>query len=77
MVQVGSQKNLGRFIFLLSNFVNSQIWLNHLMEDCHLNYITKFKLKFLFKKIEVHLQFPLKFDFYIYWVSLMEILKCQ
>jgi hypothetical protein len=42
MVQVSSQKFWGCFIFLLSHFVNSQIWLNCLMEDC------QFPLKFDF-----------------------------
>ncbi len=27
--------------FLLSYIDNSQIWLNHLMDYCHFNYITK------------------------------------
>jgi hypothetical protein len=31
------------FSFLLSYLVCSQIWLNHLMNDCHFSYITKLK----------------------------------
>jgi hypothetical protein len=31
------------FSFLLSYLVCNQIWLNHLMNDCHFSYITKLK----------------------------------
>jgi len=39
-------KNIERFwFFLLSYLVCSQIWLNHLMDDCHFSYITKLEGK--------------------------------
>jgi len=42
MVQVRSQKYKGKYIyFFLSYFVNSQIWLNQVMDDRHIGYITK------------------------------------
>jgi hypothetical protein len=46
MVQVGSQIiyiyiYMDVLNFFLSYFVNSQIWLNQLMDDHHLGYITK------------------------------------
>lgn len=40
MVQVSSQKYIWMFNFFLPSF-NSQIWLNRLMDDPHLSYITK------------------------------------
>jgi hypothetical protein len=43
MVQVGNQKNnTSQFSsFFFSYFVNSQIWLDQLMDNCHLGYIAK------------------------------------
>jgi len=40
MVQVDNQKYVKDFL-LFSYSVNSQIWLDQLMDDCHLGYITK------------------------------------
>jgi hypothetical protein len=47
MAQVGSQKYIRRLIFFFSYF-NNQIWLNQIMHDCHLSYITKLEKKTLF-----------------------------
>jgi hypothetical protein len=40
MVQVGSQKYTRIFLFRI---FNTKIWLNQLIDDHHLGYITKFK----------------------------------
>jgi hypothetical protein len=44
MVQVGSQKYIRLFNFILLIFLNSQNLLNWLMDDCHLSYITKLEM---------------------------------
>jgi hypothetical protein len=45
MVQVGINNKDVHFFF--SYFVNSQLWLNFLMDDCHFGYIAKLKKKIL------------------------------
>jgi hypothetical protein len=43
--QVAKNIEDSRFFFLLSYFFNFQIWLNHLMDDHHVGYITPKKKK--------------------------------
>jgi hypothetical protein len=45
MVQVGSQKYIRLFKFILLIFLNSQNLFNWLMDDCHLSCITKLEME--------------------------------
>jgi hypothetical protein len=52
MVQLQNQKYMRIYIyiiylFIFLSFFNTYTWLNWLMDDCHLNYITKLNKKAL------------------------------
>ncbi len=57
--------------FLLSCIVCSQIWLNHIVDDCHFNYITKSEKKNLTSNV------PPTYNFihstYLHYPSLIPI----
>jgi hypothetical protein len=44
MVQLGSQEYMMNY-FVFDNFVNNQVLLNQIVDDCYFNYITKLKIK--------------------------------
>jgi len=56
----------------LSYFVNSQIWLGLLMDECHLNYITKL-MKTRGKKEEENLPSPKEWETLIFFFLSLKI----
>jgi hypothetical protein len=44
MVQVCSQEYMMNYFFF-DIFVNNQIWLNQIVDNCYFSYITKLKIK--------------------------------
>jgi hypothetical protein len=43
MVHLGSQEYMMNY-FVFDIFVNNQIWLKRIVDDCYFNYITKLKI---------------------------------
>jgi hypothetical protein len=73
MVQVSSQKYIRIFNFFLPIF-NSQIWLNRLMGDHHLSYITKLKKT---TAVHTHQRNYLKKNFTIVYLSWEKLILTQ